>query len=66
VANPVGLLRAFDASGTTNCSGTPKVCTPVWTNDNLFAPIQSSPAVANGYVYIGGSLNGGIAAFQFG
>jgi outer membrane protein assembly factor BamB len=67
VARPVGLLRAFDASGTTNCSGTPKACTPVWTSDDLFAPMESSPAVANGYVYVGGSLGaGGIAAFHLG
>jgi hypothetical protein len=24
-------LSAFDATGTTNCSGTPKICTPLWT-----------------------------------
>jgi hypothetical protein len=42
------------------------VCTPVWQSDNLFAAIESSPAVANHYVYIGGSLSGGVAAFHFG
>ena len=61
----VGSMLAFDATGKTNCSGTPKICTPVWTSDNRFGPIASSPAVANNYVYIGGSFSG-IAAFHFG
>jgi hypothetical protein len=47
-------LYAFDAKGATNCSGTPKVCQPLW-----IAPTDSSagtaPAVVNGVVYIGGS-----------
>src|SRR4051794_19454882 len=25
---------AFDAAGTTGCSGTPKTCTPLWTGGN--------------------------------
>ncbi len=47
-------LVAFDATGTTNCTGTPKVCQPLWT-----APLSSptyltdTPAVANGLVYAG-------------
>jgi outer membrane protein assembly factor BamB len=63
----VGFLLAFDATGTTNCSGAPKTCAPVWTSDNLFAPIASSPAVSKGYVYVGGSsFIGTLAAFHFG
>ena len=44
-------LYAFDAAGTTNCSGTPKTCTPLWTATTGGA--VSSPAVANGVVYVG-------------
>jgi outer membrane protein assembly factor BamB len=45
-------LYAFDATGSTGCSGVPKTCSPLWTatTGNI---IQSSPAVANGVVYIG-------------
>ena len=60
-----GGLLAFDTTGTTNCSGTPKTCTPIFRSDNLFLPISSSPAVADGFVYIGNRL-GGLAAFHFG
>lgn len=41
-------LEAFDAKGTTNCSGTPKVCQPLWTA----SAGGSTPAVANGVVYV--------------
>jgi outer membrane protein assembly factor BamB len=53
VVNSGGTLRAFDATGTSGCSGSPKVCTAMWT----FAPggsgyvTSSSPAIANGLVY---------------
>ena len=44
--------QAFDATGNMNCSGTPKVCAPLW-NDNIGdAWSPSSPAIANGVVYI--------------
>ena len=49
LASPTtGALEAFDATGTTNCSGSPKVCQPLWT-----APFwsYSVPSVANGRVY---------------
>jgi outer membrane protein assembly factor BamB len=49
-----GFLDAFDATGTTNCSGVPKTCTPLWTasiGSALFFPY--GPAVANGTVYVG-------------
>src|SRR5205823_9213817 len=45
-------LYAFDAAGTTNCSGTPKTCSPLWTATTGGA-VYSSPAVANGTVYVG-------------
>ncbi len=52
-----GTLYAFDA-GVTNCSGTPRTCTPLWTAALSAGPqYGSSPAVANGIVYApGGNL----------
>jgi outer membrane protein assembly factor BamB len=45
-------LFAFDANGVTNCSGTPKLCSPLWTANLSGRPDDdSSPAVANGIVY---------------
>jgi len=43
------VLAAFDAAGVTNCSGTPKVCQPLWT-----APVDSPWGlnVADGKVFI--------------
>ena len=49
-----GKLYAYDASGSTDCSGAPKTCAPVWTA-TTGARILSSPAVANGMVYVGSS-----------
>lgn len=46
-----GNLYAFDASGTVNCSGVPKTCTPLWTAAT--GATFSSPAVANGVVFVG-------------
>ena len=45
-------LYAFDATGTTNCSGTPKTCAPLWTAATGGA-VFSPPVVANGVVYVG-------------
>jgi outer membrane protein assembly factor BamB len=61
-----GNLYAFDATGVSGCSGAPKTCSPLWTanaGDSLYYPIVSSPAVANGMVYIG-SYNGKLYAFD--
>jgi outer membrane protein assembly factor BamB len=53
VASEDHSLYAFDAAGN-NCSGTPKTCAPLWTGaTGGTIPIDSSPAVANGVVYIG-------------
>jgi len=44
------ILYAFDAAGVTGCSGSPKVCAPLWTTTtggNL-----GSPAIAGGVVYV--------------
>jgi eukaryotic-like serine/threonine-protein kinase len=62
-----GSLYAFDAKGVTNCSGTPKTCTPLWrgvTSGKTAA--SSSPAVAGGVVYIGSTdpFGGGFDAFD--
>lgn len=50
-----GILSAFDAAGSTNCSGTAtaRMCTPLWTSapDGSGYVTNSSPAVANGVVY---------------
>jgi outer membrane protein assembly factor BamB len=50
---PAEVLYAFDGSGTRNCSGVPKACSPLWTatpagSGGGFRP----PAVANGVVYV--------------
>ncbi len=47
-----GYLSAF-STGTANCSGTPKTCKPLWTAVTDGSSPASSPAVANGVVYIG-------------
>ncbi len=52
-----GKLYAFSAAGTTNCSGTPKTCKPLWTGVTDDASFWTSPAVANGVVYIGSELH---------
>jgi outer membrane protein assembly factor BamB len=62
-----GKLFAFDAKGVTNCSGVPKTCDPMWTGETSGkAATDSSPAVANGLVYVGSSTTrgGGFDAFD--
>lgn len=46
-----GNLYAFDAAGTTQCTGVPKVCSPLWSGATGDA-ISYSPAVAHGVVYV--------------
>jgi outer membrane protein assembly factor BamB len=52
-------LYALDATGNTGCAGTPKVCTPLWSTatggGGTGAVIGSSPTVADGLVFDGGS-----------
>jgi outer membrane protein assembly factor BamB len=58
-----GSLNAYDAAGFTNCSSaSPRVCTPVWAAHFRFS-ISSSPAIANGMLYIATS-DGVVAAFD--
>lgn len=44
-------LEAFDAKGVAGCSGTPKVCTPIWSTDVVAVGADAAPAIANGVVY---------------
>jgi PQQ-like domain len=48
-----GDVAAYSASGTTNCSGTPKVCTPLWTlaGPNAAYGRWDTPIVVNGMLY---------------
>lgn len=61
----LGALYAFDARGTTNCSGSPKMCTPLWTarvsGSSAFAP-GAAPVVAYGHVYV--AMGDGIEVFD--
>ena len=59
-------VYAFDAAGVTNCSGTPKTCTPLRSMDTGRGALFSSPAVANRVLYIGSNNNfgAGLAAFD--
>jgi outer membrane protein assembly factor BamB len=53
---PTGdTLYAFDAAGSVNCTGGPptKTCSPRWTASLNSGNYRSSPAVANGVVYVG-------------
>jgi hypothetical protein len=46
------LLAAYDAAGVTNCSGAPKVCTPLWVSDTWTGGgNEAAPAIADGIVY---------------
>jgi outer membrane protein assembly factor BamB len=55
-------LYAFSAAGTTNCSGVPRSCQPLWTATTA-SYVISSPAVANGVVHVG-SNDGNLYAFH--
>lgn len=56
-------LYAFDAAGSKHCSGSPKVCAPLWTAATTDEPTYSAPSVANGTVYVG---SGGAKLYAFG
>jgi outer membrane protein assembly factor BamB len=58
-------LYAYDAGGIKKCAGTPKICKSLWTQP-LSAkpdPMQSSPSVVDGYVYVG-TDNGAVLAYS--
>ena len=48
-----GTWAALKHAVITNCAGTPKVCTPLWTT-NVGAQISSAPAVTGSTVYVNG------------
>jgi outer membrane protein assembly factor BamB len=50
-------LLAFDATGSAGCSGTPDVCTPLWSADLSGGAGVSRPIIAGNAVYIS-SANG--------
>ena len=59
-----GTLFAFDAAGSTDCSGTPAVCAPLWTGSlTSSGPTYAAPSVANGTVFVS-SWDGGLYAFD--
>jgi hypothetical protein len=58
-----GALQAFDADGVTNCSGTPKTCTPLWSYNVAVA--GASPSVADGLLFIGSDTGSSSAGFNF-
>jgi hypothetical protein len=58
-----GGLYAYDATGTTNCSGTPKVCMPLFGPPGTTGLPVGQPSVANGVVY--GSFDFGSSVLVF-
>jgi outer membrane protein assembly factor BamB len=59
-----GALHAYDAAGNIGCSGgPPKLCLDEWTGVGNNDVIISSPAVANGVVYVGG-FDGAMRAYD--
>ena len=51
-AEPPYKLEAFDAAGVNQCTGVPKQCSPLWIHE-FNGAVLSSPAVANGILYVG-------------
>jgi outer membrane protein assembly factor BamB len=47
-----GKFYAFDATGTTNCSGTPKTCAPLWTAMTDDYGVTGTAAIANGVAFV--------------
>lgn len=45
---------AFDANGSSNCGGSPKVCSPLWSASPPTQLAYSGPSVGNGTVYVAG------------
>jgi outer membrane protein assembly factor BamB len=57
------VLMAFDATGVARCSGTPKVCLPLWRANPGLARAESVPTVAHGRVFVG-STDGHVRVFD--
>ncbi len=71
------MIYAFDANGITHCSGTPTVCSPLWTQggssviSQLYGPPAVSPTTSggNGDIYVTADFKGSnrlIAFFNYG
>ena len=59
-------LYAFDATAST-CAGAPKICAPLWNASvpgSQSGQVYSTPSVGDGAVFIGGTLNGTLYAFD--
>lgn len=63
VSGAEGALFAYDAAGQQNCSGTPRVCAPLWTTAITGVFTSAEPVVANGVVYVGAE-DGTLLAFD--
>jgi hypothetical protein len=61
--NRQGGLDGFDADGVTNCSGTPTICTPLWTGGT---PTPLPPLVATGVAFSGFTVSTPFAAYENG
>lgn len=64
-------IFAYDATGTAGCSGSPKICTPLWTSASRPAfPLDSAGVAVTGGVVYAGTAGGapgqpvGLAAFD--
>jgi hypothetical protein len=55
-------LYVYDATGQTNCSGTPKVCQPLWSATGVGSAAPLPVAWAGNVIYIAGGS--GLAAFD--
>jgi outer membrane protein assembly factor BamB len=62
-SGPDGIW-AYSTNGTTGCSGTPKVCEPIWQHLTSGGLTWTSPAVANGVLFLGGPVSAVDAAGQ--
>lgn len=51
-----GTLEAFDRDGGPDCTGSPRVCQPVWRATLPF-PSTSDPIVAGGLVFVGAGVS---------
>lgn len=54
-------LYAYDAVGSTSCSGAPKTCSPLWTA--AVGDTRNTPAVGEGMVYVE-NVSGTVRAFD--
>ena len=57
-------LEAFDATGTSGCSGVPRECSPLWSGVTGFIDFTSGgPSIAGGLAYVS-SLDGHLYVFD--